>query len=152
MAVPLVDAATIVNECDTSGAMVEPNQVDSRLVLTFRAEAAVRMDFDKVNETKEQFDPDQQVTRSTQTVNSTSKTTEATQAVTAQNNLPNADTGAPGNGSQEGRQELMADIRRGGRVALTPRQADDNLRAPSRAQWPQENRWRAAPTQCTRTW
>jgi flagellar M-ring protein FliF len=70
-----------------------------------RAEASVRMDFDKLNETKEQFDPDQQVTRSTQTVNSTSKTTEATQAVTAQNNLPNADAGAPGNGSQEGRQE-----------------------------------------------
>jgi flagellar M-ring protein FliF len=69
------------------------------------AEAAVRMDFDKVNETKEQFDPDQQVTRSTQTVNSTSKTTEASPAVTAQNNLPNADAGAPGNGSQEGRQE-----------------------------------------------
>ena len=36
-----------------------------------RAEASVRMNFDKVNETKEQFDPDQQVTRSTQTVNST---------------------------------------------------------------------------------
>lgn len=70
-----------------------------------QAEASVRMDFDKVNETKEQFDPDQQVTRSTQTVNSTSKTTEANQAVTAQNNLPNADAGAPGNGSQEGRQE-----------------------------------------------
>src|ERR1700684_611246 len=70
-----------------------------------RAEASVRMDFDKVNETKEQFDPEQQVTRSTQTVNSTSKTTEANQAVTAQNNLPNAATGAPGNGSQEGRQE-----------------------------------------------
>jgi len=70
-----------------------------------RAEASVRMDFDKVNETKEQFDPDQQVTRSTQTVNSTSKTTEANQAVTAQNNLPNADAGTPGNGSQEGRQE-----------------------------------------------
>ena len=60
-----------------------------------RAEASVRMDFDKVNETKEQFDPDEQVTRSTQTVNSTSKTTEANQAVTAQNNLPNADAGDP---------------------------------------------------------
>ncbi len=70
-----------------------------------RAEASVRMNFDKVNETKEQFDPDGQVPRSTQTVNSTSKTTEANQAVTAQNNLPNADAGAPGNGSQEGRQE-----------------------------------------------
>jgi flagellar M-ring protein FliF len=70
-----------------------------------RAEASVRMDFDKVNETKELFDPDKQVTRSTQTVNSTSKTTEPTQTVTAQNNLPNADSGAQNNGSQEGRQE-----------------------------------------------
>jgi flagellar M-ring protein FliF len=70
-----------------------------------RAEASVRMDFDKVNETKEQFDPDGQVTRSSQTVNSTSKTTEASQAVTAQNNLPNADAGNQNNGSQEGRQE-----------------------------------------------
>jgi flagellar M-ring protein FliF len=70
-----------------------------------RAEASVRMDFDKVNETKELFDPEGQVTRSTQTVNSTSKSTEANQAVTAQNNLPNADAGSAGNGSQEGRQE-----------------------------------------------
>ncbi len=70
-----------------------------------RAEASVRMDFDKVNETKELFDPEGQVTRSTQSVNSTSKTTEAAQTVTAQNNLPNADTGGQNNGSQEGRQE-----------------------------------------------
>ena len=33
-----------------------------------RAEAAVRMNFDKVNETEERYDPDGQVTRSTQTV------------------------------------------------------------------------------------
>ncbi len=70
-----------------------------------RAEASVRMDFDKINETREQFDPDGQVTRSTQSVNSTSKSTEANQAVTAANNLPNADTGNQNNGSQEGRQE-----------------------------------------------
>ena len=69
-----------------------------------RAEASVRMDFDKINETREQYDPDGQVTRSTQSVNSTSKTTEANQAVTAQNNLPNADTSNQNNGSQEGRQ------------------------------------------------
>src|SRR4051794_9121301 len=66
-----------------------------------RAEASVRMDFDKINETKEQFDPDGQVTRSTQSVNSTSKSTEANQAVTAANNLPNADNGNQNNGSQE---------------------------------------------------
>jgi flagellar M-ring protein FliF len=70
-----------------------------------RAEASVRMDFDKVNETRETFDPDKQVTRSTQTVNSTSKTTEANQTVTAQNNLPNADAGGTNAGSQDGRQE-----------------------------------------------
>jgi flagellar M-ring protein FliF len=70
-----------------------------------RAEASVRMDFDRINETKELFDPDKQTTRSTQTVNSTSKSTEANQAVTAQNNLPNADAGNQNNGSQEGRQE-----------------------------------------------
>jgi flagellar M-ring protein FliF len=70
-----------------------------------RAEASVRMDFDKVNETKELFDPDGQVTRSSQTVNTTSKSTEANPAVTVQNNLPNADPATPGSGSQEGRQE-----------------------------------------------
>jgi flagellar M-ring protein FliF len=70
-----------------------------------RAEASVRMDFDKVSETKEQYDPDGQVTRSSQTVNSTSKSTEANAPVTAQNNLPNPDTNNQNNGSQEGRQE-----------------------------------------------
>ena len=70
-----------------------------------RAEVSVRMNFDKVSETRELFDPEGQVTRSTQSVNSTSKTTEANGAVTAQNNLPNADTGNQNNGSQEGRQE-----------------------------------------------
>jgi flagellar M-ring protein FliF len=71
-----------------------------------RAEAAVRMSFDRVNETQERFDPDGQVTRSTQTVNSNSRSTEASAAVSVQNSLPNANAGgAPGAGSQEGRQE-----------------------------------------------
>jgi flagellar M-ring protein FliF len=70
-----------------------------------RAEASVRMNFDKVSETKEAYDPEGQVTRSTQSVNSTSKSTEAGVAVTAQNNLPNADAGGSPSGSQEGRQE-----------------------------------------------
>ena len=42
-----------------------------------RAEATVRMNFDQVNETQERYDPDGQVTRSTQTVTDNSKTTEA---------------------------------------------------------------------------
>ena len=70
-----------------------------------RAEAAVRMSFDKVSETHERYDPDGQVTRSTQTVNSTSKSTEPAATVSVQNNLPNADAGQQSAGSQEGRQE-----------------------------------------------
>ena len=71
-----------------------------------RAEAAVDMDFDRSNETQERYDPDGQVVRSSQTVNSTSKTTEAASTVSVQNNLPNADAGREnGTGSQEGRQE-----------------------------------------------
>ena len=70
-----------------------------------RAEAAVRMSFDKVNQTEESYNPDGQVTRSTQTVNSTSKSTEQSPSVTVQNNLPNADAGQQAAGSQEARQE-----------------------------------------------
>ena len=70
-----------------------------------RAEAAVRMSFDRVNETEERYDPDGQVTRSSQSVNSNSKNTEPNGTVTVQNNLPNADAGHEAAGSQEGRQE-----------------------------------------------
>lgn len=70
-----------------------------------RAEAAVKMNFDRVNETQERWDPDGQVARSTQAVNTSSKTTEQNSTVSVQNNLPNADAGAPGGGSQEARQE-----------------------------------------------
>jgi len=70
-----------------------------------RAEAAVRMSFDRVNQTEERYDPDGQVPRSTQSVNASSKTTDANSTVTVQNNLPNADAGNTGSGSQEARQE-----------------------------------------------
>ncbi len=71
-----------------------------------RAEAAVRMSFDKFNQTEERYDPDGQVTRSTQTVDSKSKNTEAPQTVSVQNNLPNANAGQQqGAGSQDSRQE-----------------------------------------------
>jgi flagellar M-ring protein FliF len=63
------------------------------------------MNFDRINETQERFDPDGQVTRSTQSVMSNSKSTEASSTVSVQNNLPNADAGNAGNGSQEQRQE-----------------------------------------------
>ena len=69
------------------------------------AEASIRMNFDKVNETQEKFDPDGSVVRSTQNVTSNSKTTDKTGPVSLQNNLPNADAGAAATGTQEGRQE-----------------------------------------------
>ena len=70
------------------------------------AEASIRMNFDKVSETQEKYDPDGSVVRSTQNVTSNNKTTEKAGSVSLQNNLPNADAGAaPGGGSQEGRQE-----------------------------------------------
>jgi flagellar M-ring protein FliF len=70
------------------------------------AEASIRMNFDKVNETQEKYDPDGSVVRSTQNVTSNSKSTEKAAAVSLQNNLPNADAGAtPAAGNQEGRQE-----------------------------------------------
>ena len=70
-----------------------------------RAEASVRMNFDRVNETQETYDPDGQVTRSTQTTDTTSKSTEANNTVSVQNNLPNADAGTNPTGSQETKRE-----------------------------------------------
>ncbi|HEY4172484.1 MAG TPA: flagellar M-ring protein FliF C-terminal domain-containing protein, partial [Rhodopila sp.] len=70
------------------------------------AEASIRMNFDKVKETQEKFDPDGSVVRSTQNVTSNSKTTDKTGPVSLQNNLPNADAGAAAAaGTQEGKQE-----------------------------------------------
>jgi flagellar M-ring protein FliF len=71
-----------------------------------RAEASVTMNFTKTAETKESYDPDQQVVRSSATVNSTSKSSEQAKPVSVQNNLPNADAGSgSGSGSQDNRQE-----------------------------------------------
>jgi flagellar M-ring protein FliF len=70
-----------------------------------RAEATITYDYEQLHETQERFDPEGQVVRSTQTVSSSSKSTEASGAVTVQNNLPNADSGTSPTGSQEQRQE-----------------------------------------------
>jgi flagellar M-ring protein FliF len=69
------------------------------------AEASIRMNFDKVSETQEKYDPDGSVVRSTQNVTSNSKSTDKAGPVSLQNNLPNADAGATATGNQEGRQE-----------------------------------------------
>src|SRR5215468_9803480 len=62
-----------------------------------RAEAAVRMSFDRLNETQEHYDPDGQVTRSAQNANTNSRSAEPSAAMT--------DAGKEAAGSQEARQE-----------------------------------------------
>lgn len=69
------------------------------------AEASIRMNFDKVNETQEKFDPDSPVVRSTQNVSSNNKTTEKAGPVSLQNNLPNADASNSATGSTEAKTE-----------------------------------------------
>jgi flagellar M-ring protein FliF len=72
-----------------------------------RVEATVDLDLDRINETREQYDPEGQVARSTQSTTSSNRSTEtANNSVSVQNNLPNADAGQPGGtGSQEQRQD-----------------------------------------------
>jgi flagellar M-ring protein FliF len=70
-----------------------------------RAEAAVTMNYDRVNETSENFNPDQQVVRSTQSTTDKSNSTEAEKNVSVANNLPNADAGGAQNGSKDEKQE-----------------------------------------------
>ncbi len=65
-----------------------------------RAEAAVEMDFDRVQTTEERFDPDNQVPRSTQTVQEANRSGEPP-PVTVANQLP----GAPAAGGQAQNQE-----------------------------------------------
>lgn len=69
-----------------------------------RAEATVEMDFDRVQTTEERFDPDNQVPRSQQSVQESSRNAEGG-PTTVQNNVPGQDPGAGGGGSQESRQE-----------------------------------------------
>ena len=68
-----------------------------------QAEASVDMDFSRVNETMEKYDPDGQVVRSQQTTTDKSKTTEAATTVSVQNNLPNASAGAAPSGTETGK-------------------------------------------------
>jgi flagellar M-ring protein FliF len=70
-----------------------------------RAGATVEMDFDQLRETQERYDPDGQVVRSSQSVNGNSRNTETAPNVSVQNNLPNAEAGREGAGSQEQKQE-----------------------------------------------
>ncbi|MEO3473314.1 flagellar basal-body MS-ring/collar protein FliF [Roseomonas sp. CAU 1739] len=69
-----------------------------------RAEATVEMDFDRVQTTEERFDPDNQVPRSQQSSQDSSRGSEGG-AATVQNNVPNADPNGGASTTQESRQE-----------------------------------------------
>ncbi|MCS6853822.1 MAG: flagellar basal-body MS-ring/collar protein FliF [Elioraea sp.] len=70
-----------------------------------RVEATVEMDFDRVTESRESFDPDQQVARSVHTVTEESRSVDRAENVTVGNNLPNAQPQGGQAGSQESRTE-----------------------------------------------
>lgn len=70
-----------------------------------RVETNVTMNNDRVRETQENYDPDQQVLRSQQTKTEKSINTQGSTNTTVANNLPNANAGQQQNGSQSNRQE-----------------------------------------------
>lgn len=70
-----------------------------------RVEATVEMDFDRVTESRESFDPDQQVARSVHSVTEESRSVDRAENVTVGNNLPNAQPQGAQAGSQESRTE-----------------------------------------------
>ncbi len=70
-----------------------------------RVEATVEMDFDRVTESHESFDPDQQVARSVHSVTEESRSVDRAENVTVGNNLPNAQPQGAQAGSQENRTE-----------------------------------------------
>ena len=67
-----------------------------------RAEVSVDMDFDRVTTNQELFDPEQQVVRSTQTISEQNQSQEGQQAVTVQNNLPEAQAQGANQATQRG--------------------------------------------------
>lgn len=69
-----------------------------------RAEATVEMDFERVQTTEERFDPDNQVPRSQQSNQETSRGSEGG-TTSVQNNVPNADPNNGASSTQENRQE-----------------------------------------------
>jgi flagellar M-ring protein FliF len=70
-----------------------------------RVEATVEMDFDRITESRESFDPDQQVARSTSSVTEQSRGQDRQQNVTVGNNLPNPEPQNAGSMNEESRTE-----------------------------------------------
>lgn len=66
-----------------------------------RVEVSAELDFNRITETSEEFDPDGQVVRSTQTREESSSSSEQDQGITAGNQLPNGDQGQDAAGTAE---------------------------------------------------
>lgn len=70
-----------------------------------RATASVAMNFDRIRETTDQYDPNGQVALSEQSVDNTSTNSRSAHTVTVQNKLPGAAAAGPTNGSATKRHE-----------------------------------------------
>ena len=86
-----------------------------------RAEATVEMDFDRIQTTEERFDPDNQVARSQQSVQESSRGAEGG-PTTVQNNIPGGDPGNGASASQESRQEETTNFEIGRTTRSTVRE------------------------------
>ncbi|MFO1018292.1 MAG: flagellar basal-body MS-ring/collar protein FliF [Hyphomonadaceae bacterium] len=67
-----------------------------------RVQVTAEMDFNRVSETSERFDPEGRVVRSTSTTEESSTDGQQAQAATAGNNVPDANAGGSSGGSQSG--------------------------------------------------
>ncbi len=86
-----------------------------------RAEAAVEMDFDRVQTVEERFDPENQVPRSTQSTTETQRSTEAGN-VSVGNNLPGADAANNAARTEQSRQEETTNFEIGRTTRNTTRE------------------------------
>ena len=65
-----------------------------------RVQVTAEMDFNRVSETSERFDPEGRVVRSTSTSEGTASNSQRPQGATAATNIPDAGSGGSGNGAQ----------------------------------------------------
>ncbi len=125
-----VDGAVSSDELRQSIALRLSRQVEDMLDASLgpnrvRAEASVTLDDAKINETREDYNPDEQVLRSQQTSSDKSRNTQAQQNTSVANNLPNADAGRAQSGSQDDRRQETSNYEIGKTIRttaeLTPR-------------------------------
>ncbi len=106
-----IGAAKSAEAVEQAAAMRLSHAVEAMLDRTLgpgeaRAEATVAMDFDSIHQTTEQYDPNGQVARSEQSIDTSSTSSKGPTAVTVQNKLPGAAAASgPPNGTVEKRRE-----------------------------------------------